>query len=178
MCSIAQNSVSKLRAYFLLTLFWYTQHYPCTHTQGMTGYLPTSDKSRPRSILGARTRISGIVSISSAHTWSLQGRQSQTTHQHYPHQPSTTCTLSMQPGWNTVIQGSFMNVKALVHTFYLVWTKSDNHYPFSLMIPYHDGLVCSYFRNGICLHLHSKVPLKHWQTRIPECHAQKWRHKS
>lgn len=105
---------------FFLTLFWYTQHYPCIHTQGMTGYLPISDKSSPRSILGARTRISGIVSISSAHTWSLQGRQSQTTHQHYPQQPSTTCTISMQPRWNAVIQGSFMNLKALVHIFYLV----------------------------------------------------------
>lgn len=100
---LLMKRAEQLRIQFPIALFQDTQQYPCIHTQGMTGYLPTSDKSRPRSILGARTRISGIVSISSAHTQGLQGRQWQATHQHYPHQSSTTCTLSMQPGWNTAI---------------------------------------------------------------------------
>jgi hypothetical protein len=74
-----------------------------SQTTNMTGYLPTSDKSRPRSILGARTRILGIVGTSSAHTQGLQGRQSQATHRCYTHHSNTTCTLPMHQEWNNTL---------------------------------------------------------------------------
>jgi hypothetical protein len=74
-----------------------------SQTTNTTGYLPTSDKSRPRSILGARTRILGIVCISSAHTQGLQGRQSQATHRCYTYHSNTTCTLPMHQDWNKAL---------------------------------------------------------------------------
>jgi hypothetical protein len=48
----------------------------------------------------------------------------------------------------------------------------DNNF-FSLMIQCCGGLVCSYFRENVCLHLHSEVPIKHWQTSTPWCHCPK-----
>jgi hypothetical protein len=92
-----QSSVSFTIILACMTMSMHSQ------TTNMTGYLPTSDKSRPRSILGARTRILGIVSISSAHTQGLQGRQSQATHQCYTHHSNTTCTLPMHQDWNKAL---------------------------------------------------------------------------
>ena len=99
---------------YIYIFFFFTIMLACmtlsmhSQTTNMTGYLPTSDISRPRSILGARTRILGIVSTSSAHTQGLQGRQSQATHRCYTHHSNTTCTLPMHQEWNNTLYSDIL----------------------------------------------------------------------
>lgn len=140
-------------------------------TRNMTGYLPTSDKSRPRSILGARTRISGIVSISSAHTRGLQGRQSQATHQHYTHHiPAPHALfLPMHQGGNTASYWGalfWMYEHLCLHSAWFKPNLADKWYLFlgdDTMSWSAGPLTFQRNKLSLSLSLHGEVPWQQWQ---------------